>query len=81
MDKIYDIHERKTLINRKTLLAMVPISDRNLYNLEARGQFPRRIVLSPRRVAWDLAEIEGWIESRKQSDEKAFCPPNRYKHS
>jgi prophage regulatory protein len=55
------------LINRKQLLAMVPLSDRTIYNLEKRGEFPRRIVLTSRNVAWDLAEVEAWIESRRRS--------------
>ena len=63
-----------TLINRKTLLAMIPLSDRAIYNLEKRGEFPRRIVLTSRKVAWDLAEIERWIEKRKQSRDKAIRP-------
>ncbi len=63
-----------TLINRKTLLAMIPLSDRAIYNMEKCGEFPRRIVLTSRKVAWDLAEIEQWIEERKQSSEKAFRP-------
>ncbi|EIA1618835.1 AlpA family phage regulatory protein [Vibrio parahaemolyticus] len=48
----------KTLINRKTLLKMIPLSDRTIYNMEQRGEFPRRIVLTSRSVAWDLAEVE-----------------------
>jgi len=30
----------KTLINRKTLLAMVPLSERAIFNMEKRGDFP-----------------------------------------
>ena len=47
----------KMLINRRTLLKMIPLSDRTIYNLEQRGEFPKRIVLTSRSVAWDLAEI------------------------
>ena len=64
----------KTLINRKTLLRMVPLSDRTIYNLEQQGEFPRRIVLTSRSVAWDLAEIEEWIEQRRKSALKAARP-------
>jgi len=55
----------KVLINRKTLLAMIPLSERTIYNLEQRGDFPRRIALTSRNVAWDLREIENWIDKRK----------------
>lgn len=62
----------KVLINRKTLLAMIPLSERTIYNLEQRGDFPRRIALTSRNVAWDLAEVEKWIEGRKKATEKEF---------
>lgn len=62
----------KVLINRKMLLAMIPLSERTIYNLEQRGDFPRRIALTSRNVAWDLAEVEKWIEGRRKSTEKEF---------
>ncbi len=64
----------KTLINRKKLLAMIPLSERTIFNMEQRGQFPRRIALTSRNVAWDLAEVEAWIEARKQSGTLAMRP-------
>ncbi|MBC9219790.1 AlpA family phage regulatory protein, partial [Escherichia coli] len=57
----------KMLINRRTLLKMIPLSDRTIYNLEQRGEFPKRIVLTSRSVAWDLAEVENWIEEKRRS--------------
>ncbi|EDZ66064.1 transcriptional regulator, AlpA family [Nitrosococcus oceani AFC27] len=62
------------LINRRTLLAMIPLSDRAIFNMEKRGDFPRRIVLTSRNVAWDLAEVEDWIEARKRTDDQARRP-------
>lgn len=64
----------KTLINRKKLLAMIPLAERTIYNMEQRGEFPRRIALTSRNVAWDLAEIEEWIEVRKSSGTQAARP-------
>ena len=64
----------KTLINRKKLLAMIPLSERTIYNMEQRGEFPHRIALTSRNVAWDLAEVEQWIEARKSSGELARRP-------
>ena len=64
----------KTLINRKKLLAMIPLSERTIFNMEQRGEFPRRITLTSRNVAWDLAEVEGWIEARKSSGTQAVRP-------
>ncbi|MCS3361699.1 helix-turn-helix transcriptional regulator, partial [Xanthomonas translucens] len=64
----------KTLINRKKLLAMIPLSERTIFNMEQRGEFPRRIALTSRNVAWDLAEVEDWIEARKASGTQAMRP-------
>ena len=74
MDDGYRTLPRKTLINRKTLLAMIPLSERAIFNMEKRGDFPCRIVLTSRNVAWDLTEVEEWIESRKQSGAQAARP-------
>ena len=64
----------KMLINRKKLLAMIPLSERTIFNMEQRGEFPRRIALTSRNVAWDLAEVEEWIEARKSSGTQAMRP-------
>ncbi|QDD64614.1 helix-turn-helix transcriptional regulator [Herbaspirillum seropedicae] len=64
----------KVLINRKKLLTMIPLSERTIFNMEQRGQFPRRIALTSRNVAWDLAEVEAWIETRKTSGVQASRP-------
>ena len=64
----------KTLINRKKLHAMIPLAERTIYNMEQRGEFPRRIALTSRNVAWDLTEIEEWIDARKSSGIPAVRP-------
>lgn len=69
-----NISKAKTLINRKKLLAMIPLAERTIYNMEQRGDFPRRIALTSRNVAWDLAEIEEWINTRKSSGAQADRP-------
>ena len=62
------------LINKKTLLGMIPLSEKAIYNMEKRGDFPRRIALTSRNVAWDLTDITAWIEARKSSGEQAARP-------
>lgn len=57
--------ESKKLINRKRLLSIVPMSDRTIYDMEQRGEFPRRFAITPRMVAWDLQEVEDWMEQKK----------------
>ncbi|MBV7563686.1 AlpA family transcriptional regulator [Pseudomonas sp. sia0905] len=64
----------RTLINRKRLSEIIPLSTRTIYNLELRGEFPRRIALTCRNVAWDLSEVEEWIETRKRSGMQADRP-------
>jgi prophage regulatory protein len=64
----------KTLINRKKLHAMIPLCERTIFNLERRGDFPRRIALTSRNVVWDLAEVEAWIDARKASNAQATRP-------
>ena len=54
-------------INRKELLNKVPLSDRTIFDMEKRGEFPQRFCLSNRVVAWDLAEVNAWLESRKST--------------
>ena len=56
-------------IRRAELRRIVPLADTTIYELEQRGEFPRRFHLTPRCVVWSLAEVEAWIvERRKASD-------------
>lgn len=57
----------KVLISKKQLLEMIPLCERTIYNFEKQGKFPQRIALSSRKVVWDLAEVEAWIDACKQS--------------
>ncbi|CAH1674302.1 helix-turn-helix transcriptional regulator [Chelatococcus asaccharovorans] len=64
---------RKT-IRRHQLREMVPLADSTIYEMEQRGEFPRRFALSPRCIVWDLAEVEAWLMARRAS------PIRRAKH-
>lgn len=57
----------KVLISKKQLLAMIPLCERTIYNFEKQGKFPQRIAVSSRKVVWDLAEVEAWIDTCKLS--------------
>jgi prophage regulatory protein len=48
--------------------ALVPISNMHATRLEAKDppEFPRRLQLCDRKVAWKLQEILEWIETRKR---------------
>ncbi len=61
-------------ISRKELLSKIPLSDRTIFDMEKRGEFPQRFCLSNRVVAWDLAEVDAWIEARKSAREDIQMP-------
>lgn len=52
-------------IRRHQLREMVPMADRTIYEMEQRGEFPRRFELSLRCIVWDLAEVEAWLMARR----------------
>lgn len=52
-------------IRRTELRRMVPLAKTTIYELEKRGEFPRRFHLTRRCVVWDLAEVEEWLKKRR----------------
>src|ERR1700681_2764892 len=66
MAPITEISVRRT-IRQHQLREMVPLADSTIYEMERRGEFPRRFALSPRCVVWDLAEVETWLASRRST--------------
>ena len=52
-------------IRRAELKQIVPLADSTIYEMEQRGEFPRRYALSPRCVVWDLVEVQAWLAARK----------------
>ena len=55
----------KILLSRADLKALgIVYSNVHLLRLELLQRFPRRIYLSPARVAWLAHEINNWIEER-----------------
>lgn len=63
-------------IRRKELRQIVPLAETTIYEMERRGEFPRRFNLTPRCVVWDLAEVEAWIEQRKQAPRDNVSRPD-----
>lgn len=58
-------------IRRHELHQIVPLAETTIYEMEQRGEFPRRFRLTARCVVWDLEEVEAWIEGRKQASRSA----------
>lgn len=52
-------------IRRQQLREIVPLADSTIYEMEQRGEFPRRFALTPRCVVWDLAEVQAWLAARR----------------
>lgn len=54
----------KRLLRLPEVLAVTGLSRARLYELKARGQFPRAVRIADRAVAWREGDIAAWIESR-----------------
>lgn len=54
-------------IRRNELREIVPLADTTIYDMEQRGEFPRRFYLTSRCVVWDLAEVEAWLDERRRA--------------
>ena len=63
-------------IRRQELRQIVPLAETTIYEMERRGEFPRRFNLTPRCVVWDLAEVEAWVEERKQAPRAGVSKPD-----
>ncbi|MGB6102382.1 MAG: AlpA family phage regulatory protein [Pusillimonas sp.] len=63
-------------IRRHELRQIVPLADTTIYEMERRGEFPRRFNLTPRCVVWDLTEVEAWVEERKQAPRGGTSKPD-----
>ncbi|WP_423136024.1 GyrI-like domain-containing protein [Methylocella tundrae] len=62
----------KRTIRRGELRQIVPLADSTIYEMEQRGEFPRRFALTTRCVVWDLSEVEAWRSERRPA------PPAEY---
>jgi len=65
-------HRFKRAIRRTELRQIVPLADTTIYELEQRGDFPRRFYLRSRCVGWDLSEVEVWLEERPPASHEAL---------
>ena len=67
-------------IRRTELRQLVPLADTTIYEMERRGEFPRRFNLTARCVVWDLGEVEAWITARRQESDgdvlRRAAPPD-----
>lgn len=57
----------KRTIRRAELRRIVPLADTTIYMLEKNGEFPKRFYLTDRCAVWDLAEVEAWVEEKREA--------------
>jgi len=58
-------------VRRAQLRLIVPLSDTTIYDMEIRGEFPRRFYLTSKCVVWDLSEVEQWLAARRAESDAA----------
>ena len=63
-------------VRRPELRRIVPLADTTIYEMEQRGEFPRRFYLTPRCAAWDLGEVEAWLAERRTTSEVPTAGPD-----
>jgi prophage regulatory protein len=56
---------REDMLKRTELKGITGISVSTIHRMESRGEFPARVQLSSKRVAWRRNEVEAWAEHRQ----------------
>ncbi|MBT5548925.1 MAG: AlpA family phage regulatory protein [Nitrospina sp.] len=52
------------ILKLKDVVHLTGLSRVTIWRLEQKGEFPRKIALSPNRVGWLENEVHDWISSR-----------------
>lgn len=65
---------RPIYVDLPTVASIVSLSESGVQRLVREEQFPKPRVISSRRVAWLVREVEEWAEARPISD--LLPPPN-----
>src|SRR5690625_1566465 len=64
-------------IRRQELLQIVPLAETTIYELERRGDFPRRFNLTPRCVVWDQIGRASCSAGVQKNDQRAAAAADR----
>lgn len=63
-------------IRREQLRELVPLADTTIYEMERRGEFPRRFYLTARCAVWDLGEVQAWLKARRADKNARVAYPD-----
>ena len=55
---------RDAILSAEMVLKLIPMSRTQLWRIEKRGEFPKRVHFGQRRVGWRESEILRWISER-----------------
>jgi prophage regulatory protein len=61
------------LVRRQQLRELVPLADTTIYEMEQRGEFPKRFYLTPRCPVWDLGEINLLARGTTRGQSERSC--------
>lgn len=53
----------RRLIKLAEVKALTTLSTSEIYRRIAAGTFPAQVILGPKSVAWELAEVNSWLDS------------------
>lgn len=70
-----EIDEADRFIGKTRASTIARISVTQIRKLEGRGEFPTRIQLGPRRVAWLEREVLAWRDARSANPSQSLTPP------
>jgi len=56
----------KRVLSQQAVLALIPLSRTTIWRMERAGDFPKRIQISANRIGWLEADVDAWVEERKQ---------------
>ncbi len=62
-----ELVKARPAIRREQLREIIPLADTTIYEMEQRGEFPKRFYLTPRCPVWDLEEVNAWLEARRKA--------------
>jgi prophage regulatory protein len=58
----------KRVLRRPSVQDMTGLGRSTLYEMMARGDFPKPVRIGARAVGWRESDIVAWLDSRKPSD-------------